>query len=423
LLENIRLAFRGIWSHKMRSFLTMLGIIIGIAAIIAIVSTIRGTNEQIKNNLVGSGNNTVKVQLSQGGYALDISDASSIPSNIPMVTEDTLENIKAIDTVESVTAYNSRMVYDKIYYKDNSISELYIYGIDDSYFSTCSYMVRTGREFSQDDYTKFRTVMILDTKAANGLFGDENPLGKVVELSGVPFTVVGVVQEKRIFEPQINSIDDYYTYNSSDKHGFIYIPKADWPIVYDYDEPENVVVKAASTDDMTDAGKKTASILNRRIRDLSSDSSDTIKYSAEDLLEQAQSLQQLSSTTNMQLIWIAGISLLVGGIGVMNIMLVSVTERTSEIGLKKALGARKRTILGQFLTEAAVLTSLGGLLGVAAGIGFAYIIHHVSGVAVAIDVPASIIAVAFSMVIGIVFGFLPSVQAANLDPIEALRRE
>ena len=125
----------------------------------------------------------------------------------------------------------------------------------------------------------------------------------------------------------------------------------------------------------------------------------------------------------MQLIWIAGISLLVGGIGVMNIMLVSVTERTAEIGLKKAIGARKSTILWQFLTEAAVLTSLGGIMGVGAGIGAAYVIHRVSGVAVAIDIPASVIAVVFSMGIGILFGFLPSVQAANLDPIEALRRE
>ena len=107
----------------------------------------------------------------------------------------------------------------------------------------------------------------------------------------------------------------------------------------------------------------------------------------------------------------------------MNIMLVSVTERTSEIGLKKAIGARKNTILGQFLTEAAVLTSLGGILGVCAGVGAAQVIHKVSGVAVGISIPAAVIAVVFSMVIGIVFGFLPSVQAANLDPIEALRRE
>ena len=134
-------------------------------------------------------------------------------------------------------------------------------------------------------------------------------------------------------------------------------------------------------------------------------------------------MQKLSAATNNQLIWIASISLLVGGIGVMNIMLVSVTERTSEIGLKKAIGARKNTILGQFLTEAAVLTSMGGILGVAAGIIMAQVISRISGVTVAISVPAAVIAVLFSMLIGIVFGLLPSIKAANLNPIDALRRE
>jgi putative ABC transport system permease protein len=199
----------------------------------------------------------------------------------------------------------------------------------------------------------------------------------------------------------------------------MFMPKASWPIVYAYDEPENIIVKAVSTDDMEDAGQKTQDILNATI----SSSQTDIKYKADNLLEQAQKLQDLSNATNKQLIWIASIALLVGGIGVMNIMLVSVTERTSEIGLKKAIGARKGTILGQFLTEAAVLTSLGGIFGVAAGIGMAQIINRISGSPVSISVPASVIAVLFSMMIGIVFGLFPAVKAANLDPIEALRRE
>jgi putative ABC transport system permease protein len=131
----------------------------------------------------------------------------------------------------------------------------------------------------------------------------------------------------------------------------------------------------------------------------------------------------MSNATNQQLIWIASISLLVGGIGVMNIMLVSVTERTSEIGLKKALGAKKKRIRRQFLTEAAVLTSLGGIVGVILGIVAAHLIGASSGVPVAIDIPATIISVVFSMVIGILFGMLPAMKAANLSPIEALRRE
>jgi putative ABC transport system permease protein len=148
-----------------------------------------------------------------------------------------------------------------------------------------------------------------------------------------------------------------------------------------------------------------------------------VKYKSEDTLEKAKELQKLANSTKSQLIWIAGISLLVGGIGVMNIMLVSVTERTREIGLKKALGARRKVILGQFLTEASVLTSLGGIIGVGAGIGLAYFIGKLAEVPVAVSGWSIVISVAFSMVIGILFGLIPSIKASRLDPIEALRYE
>ena len=149
----------------------------------------------------------------------------------------------------------------------------------------------------------------------------------------------------------------------------------------------------------------------------------TVTYKAEDLLETARNRQELAASTNNLLLWVAAVSLLVGGIGVMNIMLVSVTERTSEIGLKKAIGARKNRILAQFLTESAVLTSMGGILGVISGIILSKIISKVSGTPTAISIPIIFVAVAFSMGVGILFGLLPSIKAANLDPIEALRRE
>ena len=168
---------------------------------------------------------------------------------------------------------------------------------------------------------------------------------------------------------------------------------------------------------MSEVGRKAADMLNDNL------TNEDLKYRAEDISEKAEETEQLSQTTNKQLIWIASISLLVGGIGVMNIMLVSVTERTREIGLKKAIGARKNKILAQFLTEAAVLTSLGGIIGTITGIIFAEVISKVSKVPVAISIPAVIIAIAFSMLIGIIFGFVPSVKAANLDPIVALRHE
>lgn len=418
MLENIRLSFQGIWSHKMRSFLTMLGIIIGIAAIISIVSTIKGTNEEIKNSLIGAGNNAVNIQINQQGYPLTIYSSSDIPFGIPEVTEETKQAILDLDSVENMTSYKERQSPDSIFYQDKAMSSGCIRGIDTSYFETAGYVIKTGRNFVDEDYTEFRKVLIIDTNAAKALFEDEFPIGKTIEIGKQPYTVIGVAAQANTYEPTITNLTQYDSYASS-KISYLFMPKTCWPISYSYDEPENVIVKAMSTDDMENAGQSAEKILNATI----SSSQTSVKYKADNLLEQARNMQKLSAATNNQLIWIASISLLVGGIGVMNIMLVSVTERTSEIGLKKAIGARKNTILGQFLTEAAVLTSMGGILGVAAGIIMAQVISRISGVTVAISVPAAVIAVLFSMLIGIVFGLLPSIKAANLNPIDALRRE
>ena len=169
---------------------------------------------------------------------------------------------------------------------------------------------------------------------------------------------------------------------------------------------------------MTAAGNNVAAYLNEHVvfnKDYS--------YKGQDLLEQAKKMQDLASQTSRQLIWIAGISLLVGGIGVMNIMLVSVTERTREIGLKKAIGAKSSRIRLQFLTEAAVLTSLGGLLGVLVGVVLAQLLSRIMDTPTAISIPAGLVAVVFSMAIGIVFGLIPAMKASKLNPIDALRSE
>lgn len=417
MIENIRLSFQGIWSHKMRSFLTMLGIIIGIAAIIAIVSTIKGTNEQIKENLIGSGDNTVTVELYQGDWPYEIG-YEGIPEGVPVVSEEAVEEMQELENVERVSKFYKRQEYDNIYYQNTTLGGGYLYGIEQDYFASCNYQIQEGRGFDDKDYQEQRKVAILDRDSEEALFQGEKAVGKTIEIKGEPYTVVGIVAKSKEFEPVINSMEDYYTYAESSS-GAVYVPKATWPIIYQYDEPESILLKVKSTDDMTAAGKGSADILNNYL----SVSDETIKYKAEDLLEQAKEIQELSQSTNMMLIWIAGISLLVGGIGVMNIMLVSVTERTSEIGLKKAIGARKGVILGQFLTEAAVLTSLGGLIGVVVGIILAEVISKVSQTPVAISIPAAMGAVLFSMLIGIIFGMLPSYKAANLNPIEALRHE
>ncbi len=417
MFENIRLSFQGIWSHKMRSFLTMLGIIIGIAAIIAIVSTIKGTNEQIKQNLIGSGDNTVEVSLYQSDWEYDMS-YNGAPEGVPLIEEAMMKQIRAIDDVQNVSRYVTRQDYGGVYYLNTALSGGFVRGIDNSYFATCNYIMQRGRGFVETDFTNFNKVAILDNNSAYSLFQGEDPLGKVIEIHQEPFTVIGIVTKKKVFEPVINSIDEYYTY-AENSAGTVYIPDAAWPICYQYDEPQNVVIRVGTTDSMTTAGKACADLLNQYLNV----TDDTISYKATDLLEQAQQIQELGSSTNTMLIWIAGISLIVGGIGVMNIMLVSVTERTQEIGLKKAIGARKSKILGQFLTEAAVLTSMGGLIGVIVGIVLAELISYITTTPVAISAPAAVGAVAFSMIIGVVFGVFPSYKAANLNPIDALRHE
>ena len=417
MIENIRLSFQGIWSHKMRSFLTMLGIIIGIASIISIVSTIKGTNEQIKKNLIGSGTNTVQIQLYQGDYQYEML-YNGLPDGIPVRDETTMEKIKSVKNVEDAAFYTSRSDYNNsVYYGNNGISGSQVFGVDNSYFTTNGLVLKSGRTFVDSDFTDFHAAAIIDADTVDSLFDGENPIGKTIEISGIPFTVVGIVDEDSKFEPVINSIDEYYTYYSNSSASRIFVPSSMWPALYSFDEPQNVAIRVSNTEAMTDAGKAVAEIMNTNV------TNSEIKYQAQDLLKQAQDLQDLSSSTNSQLIWIASISLLVGGIGVMNIMLVSVTERTREIGLKKAIGAKKSRILWQFLTEAAVLTSLGGIVGVGAGIGLAAIISRVTSAPVAISVPSIIIAVVFSMVIGIIFGLLPSFKAANLNPIDALRHE
>ena len=239
--ENIRLALKGIWSHRLRSFLTMLGVIIGIASIIAIVSTIKGTNEQIMQNLIGAGNNNVTISLRQGDseYWMD----GGVPDNVIPVTESQKEEIRNLDSVADASFYVRRKYAGGISAGVNSLTGGSILGIDSHYLPTVGLVVFRGRPFVETDYSKFHKVALLDEKAAELLFPEKDPIGRIVELSGEPFTVVGLVQKSDDFQPVIESIQDYDTYNR-EEYGTVLIPDADWPIIYNYDEPQDCVARA-----------------------------------------------------------------------------------------------------------------------------------------------------------------------------------
>jgi putative ABC transport system permease protein len=415
--EYLRSALDGIWAHKLRSMLTMLGIIIGIASIIAISSTIMGTNEQIKQNLIGAGNNTVTIKLYQGDYEMQL-EYEQVPEGVPILDASILKEIREISEVEDAALFYKRNAWQAVYHGETGLSQGTILGVDENYMDVYGYQLRAGRSFVPEDFSEYRKVALIDKSASDTLFLGQNPIGQTVEIKGEPYIIVGEIAQSAAFTPVINTIDEYYTYMDS-SGGKVLIPIGTWPVIYKYDEPVSLVVRARNTEAMTEAGKKAAAVLNGRF------TKDTgeVKYASDDLLERAKQLQELSSATNRQLIWIASISLLVGGIGVMNIMLVSVTERTREIGLKKALGARRRVISLQFLTEAGVLTCIGGVLGVIVGVALAFIVSKISQVPIFISGYIIVAAVVFSFVVGLFFGAVPAIQASKLNPIEALRHE
>ena len=418
MFENMRLAFQGIWSHKMRSALTMLGIIIGIASILSIVSMMKGTNEQIKQNLIGNGNNIVEVQLCQDDNPIQL-DYQSVPNGVSTISEYTRRNLMDIDHVEGVSLYTQRQYSNDVYYQNQSFSGN-VNGIDENYLNVYAYQISVGRPFATSDYTRRHKVALLDEKASVTMFAGEDPIGKTIEIKGEPFQVVGIVAASSKSTKVINSYSDYHMYADNGSSGTVMIPNTAWPIVYQFDEPQNAALRADTTDNMTQVGETASEIINASFPTL--DTSEAC-YDSPSIKQAAQQLQDLSDSSGKQLIWIAGISLIVGAIGVMNIMLVSVTERTREVGLKKALGAKRGVILGQFLTEASVLTCIGGLIGVISGLVLAKIISLLTGTPTAISIPAMLLAVLLSIVIGVISGVIPAVKAANLNPIDALRRD
>ncbi|WP_026591683.1 ABC transporter permease [Bacillus sp. UNC437CL72CviS29] len=398
LLDSIKIALSSILAHKLRSALTMLGIIIGVGSIITVVAIGQGGEAALKSQFVGSGNSVISIN-----YSPDMNDQFAMGEmGQPKLTEEDIFEIKKLPEIAHVIKTNSNMETLDVNDKKDMVN---IKGLDSEYFAVNKVKVKKGRSLNDTDVEQGNNVIMISTGVEKKIFEKENPVGAIIEIKGQPMQIIGVYEAEGGFMGM-----------GGDSEALI--PLTLWPTLYGKDEIENISVQAKNVDHLEVAGKKAAEVLNNR-----KPSEFTGKYEVMNLKEIQDGISKMTNTMTMIIGGIAGISLVVGGIGVMNIMLVSVTERTREIGVRKALGATRSKILLQFLIEAVMLTLLGGLIGIGLGYGGAHIVSSFANWPPLVSWQVVVGGVLFSMTLGIIFGLIPANKAAKLDPIDALRYE
>jgi putative ABC transport system permease protein len=407
LTEAFRSALSAIGANALRSLLTMLGIVIGVAAVIAMVAIGSGARNLVDKQIRSLGANLAIVtpgNVTQGGARLGAGAASTLTD------EDASAIKREIDGVTAAAPFvrgNAQAV------AGGSNWGTTVYGVDNDYFAAREWDVDTGRAFDPDEIRRGEIVALLGRTVAKNLFGEEDPTEQTIRVRNVPFKVIGVMDSKG------------QSAFGQDQDDVIFVPLDAGRrrvIGRNYAKDRSVgsiFIKFDKEEDIVPGIEHVTALLRQRHRTGEQEDDFAIR----NLTEIAQTASASANTLSMLLAAVAAVSLLVGGIGIMNIMLVSVTERTREIGLRLAVGARPRDILGQFLIEATTLATIGGAIGVALGVGTAQAIASAAGWPALVSPNAIIIAVVFSALVGIFFGFYPAQRAAQLDPIEALRRE
>jgi len=408
LLQALRIALRSLKVNKLRTALTMLGIMIGVAAVIAMVSVGTGAQARVAEQIQSLGSNLIivlsgstnqaGVRLGQGSQTtITEDDAAAIAREVPLV-----------QVAAPASRGNAQVVYGNLNWSTG------IQGVTADYFEARDWPVEVGRPVLQEDVDGATKIALLGQTTAQNLFGDQDPIGQIIRVKKVPFTVVGLLSRKGQSAWGQDQDDVILIPLSTAKKKVLGVSQANARSV------GSISIKVRPDEDMAEAENQIRALLRQRHRLQPTQDDD---FWLRNLSEVLQTQEESSKVMTYLLAAIASVSLLVGGIGIMNIMLVSVTERTREIGLRMAVGARSRDILTQFLVEAVTLSLIGGVIGIGLGVGGSNAINALAEWRTVLAPEAILLAFGFAAAIGIFFGFYPARKASRLDPIEALRYE